>query len=137
MNNIAKHKSILQVLRDSSPRLRKSILQNCNAKVICVLIEIIHNLLNGNIPINANQLKRLSKYKGKFRKLSKLCSDNKLKKSINTQESRKAIIQTGGALPFLIAPLIALIAKAAVGGAVSAGTGYVAKKIIDSATGEN
>lgn len=128
MNNIAKQKSILEVLKAANPRLRQSILYNCDDKTICALVEIIHNLLQGRIPLGPNQKKRLQKYKKKFRYLTERCI--KKNKHINNKKARKVIIQTGGALPFLIPLILPLIAKAALSGAVAAGAGYATNKVI-------
>lgn len=129
MHNISKQKHILEVLKTAQPKLRKLILQNCDSKVICALVEIIHNLLNGNIPLSKNQKKKLKKYKKQFRFLSKKCIQKN--KNINTKKARKTVVQTGGALPFLLPLIIPLIAKAALAGAVSAGVGVATKKILD------
>ena len=128
MQSISKHKSILEVLRTSQPKLRKLILQNCDNNVICALVEIIHNLLQGRIQMSPKQKKKIQKYKKQFRLLSEKCIRNK---NINKKKARKVVVQTGGALPFLI-PLIApLIAKAALAGAVSTGVGIATKKLLD------
>lgn len=129
MQHITKHKSILEVLRSAHPKLRKLILKNCDSKVICALVEIIHNLLHERVKVSPSQKKRLAKYKNLFRLINQKCIRNK--KHINKKKARQYIVQSGGALPFLI-PLIApLIAKAALAGAVSTGVGLATKKILD------
>ena len=106
-------------------------MQNCDNSVICALVEIIHNLLSGNITLTANQKKKLQKYKKQFRYLSSKCiNKNKKKKNINKKISRRVIVQSGGALPFLIPLLAPLIAKAALSGAVATGVGLATKKIL-------
>lgn len=127
MEKLSKYNHILQVLKTANPKLRKSILQNSSNDVICILVEIIVNLLQGNININPNQKKNLIKFKNKFRIIKQQCTH---KNRINKQKVRNKLVQTGGALPFLI-PLIApLIAKAALGGIVAAGAGAATNKIL-------
>lgn len=128
MQNISKQQSFLEVLRTAKPKLRKLLLQNCDDKVICALVEIIHNLLQGHIQLSPNQKKKIQKYKKLFRQLSQKCVK---KKNINRKKARKVIVQSGGALPFLIPLILPLIAKAALAGAVSTGVGIATKKILD------
>lgn len=127
MQYLNKHKSILEVLRTAQPKLRKLILQNCDNSLICALVEIIHNLLNGSIELTPKQKKKLQKYKKHFRYLSNKCIH---KNHINKKKARKTIVQSGGALPFLIPLLLPLIAKAALSGVVAAGAGVATKKIL-------
>lgn len=126
MNNIITHKSYLKVLETAHPALRKAILQNADKKLLCVLVEIIINFMQGNVPSNANQRKKLMKYKVIFRKLQKQCKN---KKHIN-KATKQTVVQTGGALPFLIPLILPLIAKAALGGAVAATAGIATRKLL-------
>ena len=129
------HKSYLDLLNTSDPKFRKVMLDNASPKQRRMLIEIIANTLNGNIPLSAKQKSALQKHKCKLRSICKTCINKKNKIiNINSKSVKKNINQIGGILPFFIAPLLALAAKAAVGGVVSAGAGYATKKIIDSAT---
>lgn len=128
MNNVKREKAILKVLQSASPKLRKAILSNANDKTICTLVEVVSNLLKGNIPMKPHQRKQLLKYKNKLRKLTKCCS--KHNKVINKLKARKLLNQSGGALPFLIPLLLPLIAKAALSGAIAAGTGIATKKLL-------
>ena len=130
MNRVNKQKHYLHVLKDSDTRVRKLLLQNANKEQRQVLLECVVNLLHDNIPLTAKQKQDLAKHKSKLRSLCNSCYKNK--KIINNK--KVPIEQIGGALPFLIAPLLGLAAKAAVGGAISAGASYATKKIIDSAT---
>jgi len=127
MDHIKKNKNILEVLKSANPKLRDAILKNTDEKTICVLVEIISNLLKGNIKIEPSQKRRLVKYKTQFRKLATCCNKNKI---INKKKARKIIIQSGGALPFLIPLLAKLIAKAVLGGVVAAGAGVATKKLL-------
>lgn len=127
MKQIAKHRYMLEVLKACSPKLRKAILQNSDEELICVLAEIIVNLMEGNIKMSPSQKQKLIPFKRIFRAIVKQSCTAKVDKT----KLRKQVVQTGGALPFLI-PLIApLIAKAALAGAVSTGVGVATKKILE------
>lgn len=130
MNKVNKHKNYLHVLKDSDNKVRQFLLRNANKEQKQVVLEGVVNLLNNNIPLSAKQKQALSKHKSKLRRLCESCYKNN--KIINNKKVE--IEQIGGAIPLLLAPLLALAAKAAVGGAVSAGASYATKKIIDSAT---
>ena len=126
MKHIEKHRYMLEVLKNASPKLRKAILQQCDDDLVCILAEIIVNLMDGQINISSQQKQKFKRYKNLFRIIKKHCSNRPSKKIL-----RKKIIQTGGALPFLIPLLLPLIAKAALAGAVSTGVGVATKKILD------
>lgn len=127
MKHFEKHLHILEVLKKASPKLRKAILEQCDSQVICMLSEIIINILNGQLAVTPNQKIKLRKYKKHFRALANHCSTSK---RINKKKARKTLIQTGGAFPLLLGLIAPLIAKAALGGAVAAGAGVATKKIL-------
>lgn len=125
MKHLEKHRYMFEVLKTASPKLRKAILKEGDHDLICVLAEIILNLMEGHIQISPQQKQKLSPYKNTLRRIHRQCSHS------NKKKLRKSVVQVGGALPFLI-PLIApLIAKAALAGAVSTGVGIATKKIFD------
>jgi len=128
MNNIRKNRPLLEALKTANPKLRTAILQNSDDKLVCVLVEIISNLLQGHINMNPHQKKKLEKYKNQFRKMVSCCAKHNT--VINKRKARKMLIQSGGALPFLIPLLAPLIAKAALGGVVAASAGVATKKIL-------
>ena len=129
MKKVLRHKALLETLQTASPKLRKAILENCNNDLHCCIVEMSVNLLNGNIKLSPNEIKKLKRNKGILRRIAGLCKKNNRLASRKTV--RKTIIQNGKGLPFLIAPLLALIGKAALGGAASAAAGYGVKKAID------
>ena len=63
--------------------------------------EIAENLLIGNIPIQSQEFKKLSKYKAILRRLRK-------KTTVKTR--RNLLQQKGGFLPLLIPPALSLLA---------------------------
>lgn len=126
MKHLNQQKHLLEVLRTANPKLRKVILQNADNKCIHAIAEIIINLMQGNVPISKNQKKKLKKYKNTFRAIE----HNYMKKPINASRGRRLIIQTGGILPAIFGIIAPIIAKAALGGVVAAGTGAITKKIL-------
>ena len=127
MNNIKQSSSMLHVLEKSHHKLRQAILQNADHKLICILAEIILNFMQGNIAVTPSQKKKLVKYKKPFRFIYKQCHSKHGIKH-NKKGIRKAVVQSGGALPFLIPLLAPLIAKAALGGIAATTAGILTKK---------
>ena len=80
---------------------RKIILKNRPCKVYHVLSDISKNILSGKIRVRNDELKKLRLYKSDLRKLAKKNA------SLRT---KKAIVQKGGFLPFLIKPALTLLA---------------------------
>ena len=76
-----------------------------NANVIKALVDVVHNIIKGNVRISSGSKNKLKKYKQQLRHLTK--------PSVSLKSKKQYIIQKGGFLPFL-APLIPLFIKAAV-----------------------
>lgn len=106
MKCVERDQHLLQVLKNSKCKLRKSILKCCDRKVIQTLSEIVHNTLSGNIKIDPNLLNKLKKFKNKLKKIHKQLLQNK-----NIEKRRKIFVnQTGGFwVPLLTAALSALV----------------------------
>jgi len=134
MKLIKQHHAYLQVLANANPKMRRVILQNSSPQQIHALVQVIVNILLGNVPISSKQKQKIAKYKNSLRKLLYSSYNKQKNKVINRKNNKKMIIQTGGFLPILLTPLLALATKAAIGGAIGAGAGYATKKIIEKAT---
>lgn len=86
----------LSSIRDS--KKRRDFLRVFESNLIRALREMCYNLLNGNIPLNTEEKKKLMRYK----RILRLLADSKTKKT----RFRKIVTQTGrGFLPAII-PLI-------------------------------
>jgi hypothetical protein len=96
------------VSKIKSPRLRKEILYNLrNDPVLYVALhEIAHNKQKGNIPLNADQLKKLRRYEKALVKLSQ----KELSKK-GSKLKRQLIVQSGGWLPILLPALASIIGQ--------------------------
>lgn len=99
MASVKKHLPILTLVKDAKPKLRKTILLNCDLSLIKTINECVYNTLLGNIPLNDSEKEKLKKFKTVLRKILK--TDACLKKK------RKVILQSGGSfLPTLLAPIV-------------------------------
>lgn len=100
MASVKKHLPALKLVQSAKPRLRKSILTNCDLDLIRAILECIQNTLLGNIKLTTNEKNKLKKFKSVLRKL--------LKSSGNLEEKRNLIVQNGGSfLPALLKPIVA------------------------------
>lgn len=100
MAAVKKHLSVLQLVQSAKPKLRKSIILNCDLDLIKTIDECIVNTLNGNLPITNSEKVKLKKFKAVLRKI--------LKSKGGLNKKRKIISQSGGSfLPTLLAPIVA------------------------------
>ena len=90
-------KALLQMLHKASPKLRKALLADLPPEVVRLLSECALNILKGTVTLKKRQKDRLRRHRDKLRALAK--NSTPLKK-------KKAIIQTGGFLPGLLASIV-------------------------------
>lgn len=69
MASVKKHLPVLQLVQKAKPKLRKSIIVNCELDFLKTLDECIYNTLNGNIQLKDTEKKKLQKYKAVLRKI--------------------------------------------------------------------
>ena len=87
---------LLGKLRRARPKARKkAMLQTPGVKRL--LRALAYNVLKGNVPMSRSQFQKLTRFKKSVRLLS--CSDI-------SDRRRLALVQKGGLLPALIAPLL-------------------------------
>lgn len=99
MKNVEKVLPTLQVLREANCKFQKSIIKNCDDKVIQSLAAILHNVLIGNVELNSTIFNKLKKYKGQLQKLHHCIKKNK---SIGYRRKKFVKNQIGGFWPILI-----------------------------------
>ena len=98
-------------LRKFAPTLRKLnklkpdqkkvwLKKHLDNKLICCLCECAKNLLNGNVPITAAQRKKLVVRKESLRKLVR---------RKDSLRNKKRILQRGGFLAALLAPIVSVL----------------------------
>lgn len=99
MASLKKHLPALKLVQFAKPKLRKSIIANCDQEFIKTILLCIHNTLYGNIKLTPVETNKLKKYKTVLRKI--------LKSEGNLNKKRDLILQNGGSfLPTLLKPIV-------------------------------
>ena len=93
------NKALLRLLLKSKPNARKAILQNADPDLIKSICECSYNVLEGNVPLNNKEKNKLKKYKNTLRYLVKKGPSLK-------QRKKRIIVQKGGFLTALLAPIL-------------------------------
>ena len=97
MSQRMKHNiDLLRVLARSSPKQRKAIIKTCHVDLIKCLAEISLNVLQGVVPINPSQKKKLKR----FRSLLRALAD----KNVSIKTKKQKLEQRGGSLLGLLIP---------------------------------
>ena len=95
---------LLRVLGHCQPKIRNTILKNCENNLIHIICNCVYNVVKGNIPgLTQEKVNKLAHHKTSLITVTK---------KVSIKEKRKTLVQKGGDfLPFLL-PLVApLIAK--------------------------
>ena len=112
---VKRQAQVLRVLAKSHPHVCKAILRGADKDLLFCLSECAYNILRGNVSLTPAQKAKLTRYKQKIRQVAN-------KKTALKQKQQ--IVQTGGFLPALLAPLLGSVitplAEKAVGGIVKA-----------------
>lgn len=87
----------LEYLARCDKTTAKSIIDKAQPQFINCVSDICHNLLQGKVKLTSEEKKRLKKYKTQLRTVAKKSSSKKTKKTI---------IQKGGFLGAILAPLL-------------------------------
>lgn len=96
---VVRNLPILDMLTRSNSISRQKILKKADFDLIKAIIECALNVLNGNVQIECERMKKLRKYKKTLRKISEPGKNWSLKK--------KVIVQSGGSfLPLLLTPIV-------------------------------
>ena len=89
---------MLRILSQAKPHMCKAILGAADHELLACLCECAQNILNGNVPLCKSHLKHLQRYRSHVRKL--------VKKRV-AKRTKKKILQKGGFLSALLAPIAA------------------------------
>lgn len=98
---LRKHAVTLKALSKANPGLVKTILRGADKQLIYCLCECASNILKGNVPLNKAHKSKLQRHKTGLRHLAKKSTSIK---------RRKRILQKGGFLGALLAPLASILA---------------------------
>jgi hypothetical protein len=95
---LKKHALLLKVLAEAQPHMCKAIIREGDRELITCLCECAKNILNGNVPLKKSHLKRLQRYRKDVRTIVK---------KRTSKHKKKKILQKGGFLSALLAPIAA------------------------------
>ena len=109
----------LKALAKAHPHVCQAILKGADKDLLKCLSECAYNILRGNVKLTAAEKARLTKYKQKLRKVS----DKK-----TSLKKKQKLVQSGGFLPALLAPLLTSVIAPIAGEAVKGIAKAVAKK---------
>lgn len=99
MASVKKHLPALALVKDAKPKLRKTIILNCDLDLIKTINECVYNTLAGNIPLTDKEKEKLKKFKTILRKI--------LNTKGGLNKKRKVISQNGGSfLSTLLTPIV-------------------------------
>jgi hypothetical protein len=93
----------IDVLAKAKPSQRKAILETADNELILCLCECILNIINGNIPLKAQELSKLIKHKTNLRHLASLKTP--------TKRRREILVQKGGFLPAVLMPILGIASQ--------------------------
>ena len=113
LKHLRKHLPILRGLSRSKPDTRIKILKHANKDDINVIVQLVKNLLAGNIHVSKQHRQKLKQKRSSIRKFIRPGS---------LKSRRTALIQKGGIFPFLL-PLIKTLAGSVAGSAIRKAVG--------------
>ena len=102
MDNLNKHKEILAYLGKCKAKIRKAILANADKELVECICQCVFNMLSGNLKLNDQEKKNLTKYKNTLRAIVARSS---------LKEKKKILVQKVGFLQFLIPAAITGISQ--------------------------
>lgn len=97
---VKKHACDLYYLSKAKPTVCKAIIEKADNSLICCICECAQNILHGKVPLEQHEKRNLAKHKDNLRQL--------IKKSVPIAK-KKRIIQQGGFLSALLAPLASMV----------------------------
>ncbi len=102
-NRLKKNIDLLKVLSKSDSRLRKAILANAGTDTVRCICDCTHNVLNGNLKLTPKQRRNLTRHRAALRQLTN--------KSVGIEQKRKLLVQRGGLVSAVLAPILAIAAS--------------------------
>lgn len=102
-----KHAAILQALYHLTSEQRSAILKKADPKLIRCICECALNILHGNVPLKQPYKQRLKRYATILRRLAN--------KNDSWKSKKRLIVQRGGFLPLLLAPILGTVLSRLIG----------------------
>ena len=118
-SRVRRQAPILQVLAKAHPHVCQAILKGADKDLLQCLSECAYNILQGNVHLTPSQKASLTKYKQKIRQVA-----NKR----TALKQKQKIVQTGGFLPAILAPLLTSVIAPLAGEAVKGIAKAISKK---------
>ena len=103
-----KHAAILQALCHLSSEQRIAILKKADPKLVKCICECALNILRGNVTLKQPYKQRLKRYAHILRRLAN--------KNDSWKNKKRLIVQRGGFLPLLLAPILGTVLSRLIGG---------------------
>lgn len=103
-----KQAAILRALQYLNKEQREAVLRKADSRVIRCICECALNILRGNVPLKAEERKKLRRHAPLLRRLAakKGCWKSK----------KRFVVQNGGFLPLLLAPILGTVLSNLIGG---------------------
>ncbi len=95
-DRIKRHVLCLHMLCKAKPKIQRVVVQEADTDLVQCFSECAHNVLKGNVTLTTPQKTKLKRYRAHLHSLAKKQTPIKQKKKL---------LQTGGFLPALLAPL--------------------------------
>lgn len=92
--------SVLDVISKAPSKQREAILNTATRDQISCICDCCNNILNNNITLSSEELRKLKRYKDFVRYLSDTRGQREFKRK------REFLVQSGGFLPVLLAPIL-------------------------------
>ena len=102
-DKLEKYIDLLQLLQKAKPSQRKHIIEMANGQFIKLICECCLNVLRGNVPLTPARKRNLKKFAPIMRQVASKADRNK-----SLKRKRELLVQNGGFLPALLAPIVSL-----------------------------
>ena len=106
--SVKKHADVLCILAKAKPKLVKQIIANAEPSLIKSISECSLNILQGVIPLTANQKRKLVRYKNAMRQL--------IKKRPVARQKKKALLMKGGFIGAILGTVAPILLSSLLGG---------------------
>lgn len=103
-----KHIAILRALQHLNKEQRKAVLLKADSGIIRCICKCALNVLCGNVPLKSTQRKNLRQYAPTLRRLAA--------KKGSWKSKKRFVVQSGGFLPLLLAPILGTVISSLIGG---------------------
>lgn len=91
----------LHILSNTTKKQRDALINTASKDQIQCICDCANNFLRGNVPFTEDQIRKLKRYQKQIRILSN-------KNHINIKNKKKILVQHGGFLPILLAPILSV-----------------------------